>query len=100
MDSGTLSEIESSIETLVTYRADLGATANRIIHAVDYLTSSHINMQRSSSQVMDTDYGVETGTLATTRLIEEVAMRTLSDWRELRQSLFKQLIASGDSKQS
>ena len=100
LDSGTLSEIESSIETLVTYRADLGATANRIIHAVDYLTSSHINMQRSSSQVMDADYAVETGILATTRLIEEVAMRTLSDWRELRQSLFKQLIASGDSKQS
>ena len=57
-------------------------------------------MQRSSSQVMDADYAVETGILATTRLIEEVAMRTLSDWRELRQSLFKQLIAPGDSKQS
>jgi hypothetical protein len=54
-------------------------------------------MQRSLSQIMDTDYGVETGTLAKARLIEEVAVRTLSDWRELRQSLFEQLIDSGNS---
>ena len=54
-------------------------------------------MQRSMSQVMDTDYGVETGTLAKARLIEEVAERTLSEWRALRQSLFEQLIYSGNS---
>ena len=97
LDSGSLSEIDTSIQTLLTYRADLGATTNRIIHAVDYLTSSHINMQRSMSQVIDTDYGVETGTLAKARLIEEVAVRTLSEWRALRQSLFEQLIDSGNS---
>ena len=97
LDSGSLSEIDTSIQTLLTYRADLGATTNRIIHAVDYLTSSHINMQRSMSQVVDTDYGVETGTLAKARLIEEVAVRTLSEWRALRQSLFEQLIDSGNS---
>jgi len=97
LDSGSLSEIDTSIETLLTYRADLGATTNRIIHAVDYLTSSHINLQRSMSQVIDTDYGVETGTLAKARLTEEVAVRTLSEWRELRQSLFEQLIDSGKS---
>ena len=33
------------------------------------------------SQVMDTDYGLETGTLAKARLIEEVAVRTLSEWK-------------------
>ena len=49
------------------------------------------------SQVIDTDYGVETGTLAKARLIEEVAVRTLSEWRALRQSLFEQLIDSGNS---
>ena len=54
-------------------------------------------MQRSMSQVMDTDYGVETGTLAKARLIEEVAVRTLSEWRALCQSLFEQLIDSGNS---
>ena len=100
LDSGSLSEIDASIETLLTYRADLGATTNRIIHAVDYLTSSHINMERSMSQVMDTDYGLETGTLAKARLIEEVAVRTLSEWRELRLSLFTQLIDSGNSSSS
>ena len=54
-------------------------------------------MQRSMSQVMDTDYGVETGTLAKARLIEEVAERTLSEWRASCQSLFEQLIDSGNS---
>ena len=59
-------------------------------------------MQRSMSQVMDTDYGVETGTLAKARLIEEVAERLtlIYEWRASCQSLFEQLMYCRDNSNS
>jgi flagellin len=68
-----LAAVENAISQISNMRSDLGAIQNKLLSAIENLTSSGINNQQSISRISDTDYGLSTTELARSQIINQAA---------------------------
>ena len=73
-----ISTIDQAIGQVNTLRATLGAYSNRLNSAVSNLQIGGQNLSAARSRVMDTDYAVETTSLARSQIIAQAATAMLA----------------------
>lgn len=64
-----LSQIQSDLKQLGSYRADLGAAANRFGTAIENLTTSSINTEAARSRIQDADYAAASSELVRQQIL-------------------------------
>ena len=83
--------LDDSLSELNGYRSTIGATINRLTHAIDNLTSVQQNATDSRSKVEDTDYAAATSELARTQIIAQAATAILAQANQQPQSVLSLL---------
>lgn len=73
--TGTL---DKTISELSGYRATIGATINRLEHAIDGLMNTRTNLEASVSRITDTNYAEETAELAKAQIINRASIAMLA----------------------
>lgn len=76
-----LGEIDLNIDSVTAARASLGASINRMVHAVDHLLEYSKNISQSNSNISDTEYTSVAGKLAQTQIIDSAAEFVLNQAR-------------------
>jgi flagellin len=76
--ASALTEIDTAITAVDTYRSTLGAMVNRLNYAADNLTNVSTNTAASRSRIMDTDYASATTELARSQIIQQAATAMLA----------------------
>ena len=84
-------DLDGSISQLNGQRSAIGATINRLTHAVDNLSNVQQNATDSRSKVEDTDYAVATSELARTQIIAQAATAILAQANQQPQSVLSLL---------
>ena len=85
--AGVLSTIDSAIQTIDTFRANLGAWSNRLTYAADNLSNVSQNTAASRSRILDADYAAESTELARTQIIQQAATAMLAQANQQPQSV-------------
>ena len=83
--------LDDSLSELNGYRSTIGATINRLTHAIDNLTNVQQNASDSRSKVEDTDYAAATSELARTQIIAQAATAILAQANQQPQSVLSLL---------
>ena len=83
----TLSNLDTAINAIGTYRSTLGATINRLNYAADNLQNVSTNTTASRSRIQDTDYAQATTELARTQIIQQAATAMLAQANQSPQSV-------------
>jgi len=83
--------LDDSLSELNGYRSTIGATINRLTHAIDNLTNVQQNATDSRSKVEDTDYASATSELARTQIIAQAATAILAQANQQPQSVLSLL---------
>ena len=89
--TSAIADLDGSISLLNGYRSTIGATINRLEHAIDNLTNVQQNATDSRSKVEDTDYAVATSELAKTQIIAQAATAILAQANQQPQSVLSLL---------
>ena len=89
--TSAIADLDGSISLLNGYRSTIGATINRLEHAIDNLTNVQQNATDSRSKVEDTDYAVATSELARTQIIAQAATAILAQANQQPQSVLSLL---------
>lgn len=79
--------LDHAIVTVNQGRADIGATVNRLTHAIDNMTTASTNLADSRSRILDTDYAVETTKLARSQIVSQAATAMLAQANAQQQSV-------------
>jgi flagellin len=87
----TLSNLDTAINAIGTYRSTLGATINRLNYAADNLQNVSTNTSASRSRIQDTDYAQATTELARTQIIQQAATAMLAQANQQPQSVLSLL---------
>ena len=74
----TVENIDDLLANVMASRAKLGATNNRLTHAIDSMTTRSISTKASRSQILDTDYSTATGLLARAQILREASTAMLA----------------------
>jgi flagellin len=74
----TAENIDDLLANVMSSRAKLGATHNRLTHAIDSMITRSIATKASRSQILDTDYGTTTGSLAKAQILREASTAMLT----------------------
>ncbi len=82
-----LATIDTAIGQVNSLRANLGAYSNRLNSAVSNLQSGGQNLSAARSRVMDTDYAVETTSLARSQIIAQAATAMLAQANQSSQTV-------------
>ena len=72
-------------------RSKMGALQNRLNSTVDNLSNVVANTQASRSRIQDTDYAVETTSLAKAQIIQQAATAMLAQANQQPQSVLSLL---------
>jgi flagellin len=83
--------IDAAIETISKSQANSGALNNRMDYIVANLSESSQNMSASRSRILDTDYAVETTSLARQQIISQAATAMLAQANQQPQSVLSLL---------
>ncbi len=73
-----LTAIDLAIEKVLLSRASLGAFQNRLLAAVDNLSTTSLNLTQSRSRIMDTDYAQATTELARSQIVAQASTAMLA----------------------
>ena len=76
--TSALTQLDSAISVVATYRSTLGAVINRLNYAADNLTNVSTNTAESRSRIQDADYATATTELARTQIIQQAATAMLA----------------------
>jgi flagellin len=76
---------------VASYRADLGATANRLTHTVDNLMNRIENTSSARSQIEDTDFASESASLAKSQVLQQAGTAMLAQANASGQSVMSLL---------
>lgn len=74
----TVENIDDLLANVMSSRAKLGATQNRLNHAIDSMTTRYISTKASRSQILDTDYSASTATLAKGQILRAASIAMLA----------------------
>jgi len=88
---GIISNVDSAIKAVDAFRADMGATINRLTYAADNMTNTSMNTSASRSRIEDTDYASATTELARTQIIQQAATAMLAQANQQPQSVLSLL---------
>mgnify|MGYP006098913225 CR=1 FL=1 len=89
--ASALTTIDSAISTVSDMRSKMGALQNRLNSTVDNLSNVVANTQASRSRIQDTDYAVETTSLAKAQIIQQAATAMLAQANQQPQSVLSLL---------
>ena len=89
--TSAIADLDGSLSLLNGYRSTIGATINRLEHAIDNLTNVKQNATDSRSKVEDTDYAAATSELARTQIIAQAATAILAQANQQPQSVLSLL---------
>jgi flagellin len=89
--TSAIAALDDSLSELNGYRSTIGATINRLEHAIDNLTNVQQNASDSRSKVEDTDYAAATSELARTQIIAQAATAILAQANQQPQSVLSLL---------
>ena len=89
--ASAIADLDGSLSQLNGYRSTIGATINRLEHAIDNLTNVQQNATDSRSKVEDTDYAAATSELARTQIIAQAATAILAQANQQPQSVLSLL---------
>jgi flagellin len=82
-----LTKIDLAIERVLLSRATLGAFQNRLLAAVDNLSTTSLNLTQSRSRIMDADYASATTELARTQIVQQASTAMLAQANASQQSV-------------
>jgi flagellin len=85
--TSALSALDTAIETVDTFRSNLGAKINRLSYAADNLASISQNAAASRSRILDTDYAAATTDLARSQIIQQAATAMLAQANQQPQTV-------------
>ena len=83
--------IDAAIETISKSQANSGALNNRMDYIVANLSEASQNMSASRSRILDTDYAIETTSLARQQIISQAATAMLAQANQQPQSVLSLL---------
>jgi flagellin len=84
--SAALTSIDTAISTVSGYRADYGATENRLGDALDNLETFEQTTSEAESRIRDADFGFETAQLSQNQVLQQAGVSVLSQAKGLSQS--------------
>jgi uncharacterized delta-60 repeat protein len=76
--SSSITAIDATIDAVNNTRATLGSYINRLAYAADNVTNISSNSMQSRSTIIDTDYAIETTSLAKNQIIQQAATAMLA----------------------
>ena len=86
-----LTHINSAIADVDSYRATLGATANRMDHAANNLMSRVEHQSAARSRIQDADYAVESANLAKSQVLQQAGTAMLAQANASTQNILSLL---------
>ena len=89
--TSAIGTIDDAIETIDTFRSELGAKINRLNYAADNLANVSMNTAESRSRILDTDYAAATTELARSQIISQAATAMLAQANQQPQSVLSLL---------
>jgi flagellin len=84
--SAALTTIDSAIETVSSYRADYGATENRLNNALNNLETFAQTTIEAEARIRDADFGKETAELSQNQVLQQAGVSVLGQAKGLNQS--------------
>ena len=70
--------LDAALESVASYRADLGAVENRMTHTVDNLSNVVENTAAAQSRIQDTDFASEAAALARAQILQQAGTAMLA----------------------
>jgi len=83
--------VDALLTTVNTERANLGASQNRLQSVVNNLTSNMTNLSEARSRIEDTDFSVETASLAKAQILSQASTAMLSQANQSQQGVLSLL---------
>ena len=81
--TSALPDLDTALTVINTARATLGASINRLTHAVDNLSNVAANTTESRSKIADTDYAQATSDLARQQIIQQAGTAMLAQANQM-----------------
>lgn len=85
--SNAIATLDSRINQVSFTRAVLGSYINRLSSTIEVVTNAMSNLSASRSRILDTNYAVETSTLAKNQIIQQAATAMLVQANQSKQSV-------------
>jgi flagellin len=89
--NGALGDLDTSIQTVSTLRANLGAVQNRFQHTVNNLNVTQQNLQASNSAIQDTDMAQEMSNYTRTQILSQAGTSMLKQANSASQGVLSLL---------
>ena len=80
-----VSQIDTAIQQVASYRADLGAIQNRLGSSINNLGVQTENLSQAKSRVVDADYAKETAEYTATNILQQAGSSVLSQANQMPQ---------------
>ena len=84
---GSISSLDTAIDTVNAQRSTLGATMNQMTYGVDNLTNISTNIAASRSTIQDTDYAQASTILSRGQIVQQAATAMLAQANQQPQSV-------------
>ncbi|WOI36410.1 flagellin [Alteromonas sp. CI.11.F.A3] len=78
VNTDTLNKVDKALETVSDLRADVGALNNRFSSALKVLSNTNLNIQRSHSHIVDTDFATSTAMATRFDILHKANLAVLS----------------------
>jgi len=88
---GMLTTLDAAITYVDDFRANMGATINRLNYAADNMSNTSLNTAASRSRIEDTDFAAATTELARTQIISQAATAMLAQANQQPQGVLSLL---------
>ncbi len=89
--SSAISKVDSALKQISSQRATLGASQNRLEHAIDNLLNVSENTQAAESRIRDTDMAKEMVTYSNTSILEQVGHAMMAQANQSNQGVLNLL---------
>jgi flagellin len=81
--ASAISAIDNALSSVDSFRSEIGAKMNRLVHAADNASNVMMNTSASRSRIVDADYAKATSELARSQIIREAATAMLSQANQM-----------------
>lgn len=89
--NNAITTVNSAIDHVAAYRADLGAKQNRLEHIINNLEVSDENVTNAESRIRDTDMATEIASYSKNNIISQASMAMLAQSNQSAQSVLQLL---------
>ncbi|CDO38176.1 MULTISPECIES: flagellin [Novosphingobium] len=86
-----LASLDTAMDEVSTYRANLGASQNRLESAVNTMTANVTNLSDARSRIEDADYSAETTAMAKAQILSQASTAMIAQANQAQQSVMSLL---------